>query len=243
MRKKRLFFFATPPMDPRNPTWPCTAAHVCERMRLRACGRTRREPEGTRTWWSEEGCLPASLSHLHSALQLPCARVRESTCLCVFVWMCVCQKRGESGFCPAPPKETALFVIFPSSRQREHQPLDLSLSLSLSLSVFVCVSVCVYMRVGGWKGEGRRDERARWGGVFGTSLSSFLALSLPLFLSLSHCRAALTLEAEEEILAAGPLHYRYVLLIYISWSYGSFNSIPHTVACLNLCILNDVHML
>lgn len=67
-------------------------------------------------------CLPASLSPLHSALQLPCARVRESTCLCVFVWMCVCQKRGESRFRTAPPKETELFVIFLSSRQREHQP-------------------------------------------------------------------------------------------------------------------------
>ncbi len=93
-----------------------------------------------------------------------------------------------------------------------------------------------------WAGERVRGGEMKGPGEEGywVPLSLAFSLSLPLFLSLSHCRSTLTLEAEEEILAAWPLHYRYVLLIYISWSYGSFNSIPHTAAYLNLCILDDM---
>lgn len=134
-------------------------------------------------------CLPASLSPLHSALQLPCACVWESTCLCVFVWMCVCQKRGESGFRTAPPKETVLFVIFLSSRQREHQPDHLDQppawsiadggggDISLSLSVCLCECVCTCV----WAGERVRGGEMKGPGEEGCWVPLSLAFSLSLF--------------------------------------------------------------
>ncbi len=170
MRKKRLFFFATPPWIPRTRRDPvpqpmCASVCAWEPVEGRA-GNGRALGPGTAR---RVACLhPCLLSILLCSCPVRVwGRAHVYVCLCG----CVCQKRGESGFCTAPPKETALFVIFPSSWQREHQPDhlnqlpawsigdggggDISLSLSLCVFVLMCVCVCVHAcgRVKGWGAE------------------------------------------------------------------------------------------